>query len=403
MVDPAARPGAPVRKASLSVAGGSGGGEYLAGTLVHIWADPPAPGSVFDRWTGDLEPLIDRYAAHTTLVMPASRVAVSAVFKRAPTCEPATMQLAQLLRGGPVDRIGAGGPSGPAGRAGPGTRTAPIDHGGTGAPGQVAAPGVEVSWCLPARHSGIVLLFHGHEGSGASFFRNTEPWQFARDALAAGFGLVALDSADREHKGWQLSAAGINPDVRNLRAVLEELVRRKLVDRQEPLYALGVAGGARFAALAAPLLRCKAVALFFAPGNLPPNYEVPTIWLMAQNAVNREPRALAEYTRLAQRQVPAQFNINDPSPVYPLRFQRIRGVAPADSNALYRLLKDRGFLDAQDMLKQDPESSGWETTLPPRFARLRGAVREQLDVCFSLPRFYSDFDNRILDFFNEHR
>ncbi len=55
------------------------------------------------------------------------------------------------------------------------------------------------------------------------------------------------------------------------------------------------------------------------------------------------------------------------------------------------------------MLAQDPESSGWETALPQRFVKLRGGIREQLDVCFGLARFYSDFDTRILDFFNEHR
>jgi dienelactone hydrolase len=341
----------------LQVTGGSGSGAYPASALVHIWADPAPEGSVFDRWTGELEPLIDRYAPHTTLVMPASRVAVRAVFKRAATCVPQTETLS----------------------------------------------GVEVTSCLPARHSAVVLLFHGGEGTGVSFFRNTEPRQLVADAAAAGFALIALDSSDREHKTWQIPAQGESPDLRNLRAVLDDFTRQKRIARGEPLYALGVAGGGNFAAHAARRLPCKAAALFFAPGNLPADYAVPTIWLMAQNQINRQPRALAEYTKLVQRQVPAKFDINDASPVYPLRFQRIRGVSPDESRAIHAFLHDQRYLDARDQLAQDPESSGWETALPERFAKLRGAIREQLDVCYGLARFYSDFDNRLLDFFNEHR
>jgi predicted esterase len=349
--------GGPARNLVLTVAGGSGGGEYPAGSVVHIWADPPPAGSVFDRWTGNLEPLIDRYAAHTTLVMPEARMAVRAVFKRAPACAPASEALS----------------------------------------------GVEVTHCVPPGHSGVILLFHGNGGAGVNFFRNAEPLQFVADAAAGGFALLALDSHDRERKAWQIESQGENPDIHNVRAVLDALVQRRLIARGEPLYALGLAGGGNFAARLAQRLPCKAAAIFFAPGNLPPDYAVPTLWLMAQNEVNRQPRALAEYTRLAHRQIPAKFDVNDPSPVYPLRFRRIRGVDADQSQAIYHFLKEKGYLDAKDMLAQDPESSGWETALPERFAKYRGAIREQLDVCFGLPRFFSDFDNRILDFFNEHR
>jgi hypothetical protein len=358
---PAPQPGAAspaaAAKLPLRVAGGSGSGDYPPNTLVHIFADPAPDGSIFDRWTGDLEPLIDRYASHTTLVMPAAKVTLRAAYKRAATCVPETESLS----------------------------------------------GVEVTRCLPNRHSGIILLFHGGEGTGAAFFRNTEPRLFAADAAAAGFGLVALDSADREHKAWQLKLQADNPDLRNVRTVLGAFINRRLVARGEPIYALGVGVGGIFASRAAQRLPCKAVAIFFVPGALPPGYEVPTIWLMSQSDGRREQLALAEYTKLGRAQVPAKLYVNDPSPVYPQRFHRIRGVEPDESREIYAFLKQKGTLDARDMLTQDPESSGWETVLPERFARLRGGIREQLAVSFGLARFYSDFDNRILDFFNEHR
>lgn len=348
---------AAARTFALQVAGGSGAGDYPAHALVHVWADPPPDGSIFDRWTGDLEPLIDRYAAHTTLVMPAAKVTLRAVFKRAATCLPQNETLS----------------------------------------------GIEVTRCFPERHSGVIFLFHGGEGTGASFFFWTEPRQFVADAAAAGFALIAFDSVDREHRTWQLKAQGENPDLQHVRAVLAAFLGRRLIARGEPVYALGAGSGGNFAARVAQSLPCKAAAIFFVPGFLPAGYAVPTIWLMAQNEARGQPQALAAYTRLLHDQVPAKFEINDASPVFPQRFHRIRGVDPEQSRAIYAFLEEKRYLDAGDMLAQDPETSGWETALPERFAKLRGGIREQLDVCFALARFYSDFDTRILDFFNEHR
>jgi hypothetical protein len=388
--DPAARPAF-----KLSVAGGSGSGDFAPHAVVHIWADPPPAGSVFERWAGEVTPLIDRQAAHTTVVMPRTPLAVQALFKPAPACTPVTENL----------------------------------H------------GVEATWCLPAGHKALILAFHGHEGHGAGFFRATEPRIFAGDAAAAGFGLIALDSADRDHKSWNVRAAGraANADLENVRFVLAALARRRAIDSREPLYGLGVAQGGAFAVHAARALQLRAVAVFGSPAGLPPDYATPTIWLTTQTrdqesqggeqgepgdsggqggqrgpgsqgdhgsqggrlgrGGDRTPRALAEYSKLAQRRVPAKLEVNDPSPVYPLRFWRIAGVTAETSGRIHQLLVDRGVLDAHDFLKDDPETSGWEVALPPRLAKIRFALREQLDVCFGVPRFYSDFDHRILDFF----
>jgi hypothetical protein len=369
---PAAKAPAPVQAPGptfkLSVAGGSGGGDFAPNAVVHIWADPPAAGSVFERWTGDVTPLIDRRAAHTTVVMPRTNLALQALFKPAPACTPVTENL----------------------------------H------------GVAATWCLPAGQKALILLFHGHEGNGAGFFRATEPRIFAGDAAAAGFGLIALDSADRDHKMWRVKAPGglgTNADLENVRFVLAELAKRREIDPREPLYGLGVAHGGAFAVHAAHTLQLRAVAVFGAPGALPAQYATPTLWLMTQGTVqgsrqgtaDRTPRALSEYDKLAQRHVPAKLEVNDPSPVYPLRFWRIAGLTAEDSRRIHQLLVDRGYLDAHDMLKEDPETSGWEVALPPRLAKIRAALREQLDVCFAIQRFYSDLDHRILDFFREQR
>lgn len=340
----------------LVVAGGSGSGEHAAGEVVHIWADPAPEGSVFERWSGDVAPLIDRNAAHTTLLMPHGRVEVRALFRQAPGCSP----MSETVHG------------------------------------------VAATWCLPGAPKGLVLLFHSKaEGGGASFFHATESRIFVAEAAAAGFGLLAVDCADRAGKMWQLRGADGGPDVQNVRAVLAELERRHAVAHGEPLFAVGVVHGGGFAVHAARALGLRAVAVFGPPGPLPKDYATPTMWLMSQSGADRSPGALGEYTRLTQAHVPAKFEVVDASPVYPLRFWRIAGMTPDGSRTMHQLLADRGYLDAHDMLKEDPETSGWENGLPPRLVKLRGALREQLDVCFGVQRFYSDLDHRILDFFRQ--
>jgi dienelactone hydrolase len=352
----------PAKPYELTVRGGSGGGGHAANALVHIWANPNPPGAVFDRWTGDVDKVVDRYAAHTILVMPPAKIAITAVFKRAPAWKPSAETL----------------------------------------------DGVHVLSYVPPRHSGAIVLFHGNGGGADAFLNAVEARIFAADAVAAGYGLIALDSADRERKVWNQQPSPDNPDVRRVKAVLAAFVQRRQLKAGEPIYALGVASGGAFAAKAAFLLNFHAAAIYFAPGDTSPGSRVPTIWLMAQNDQlgkanrNGDPRALANFSSLVAKGVAAKFNINDPSPVYPLRFWRIPGLQPADSTAIYQGLHEHGLLDAGGFLRDHPKDSPWRAAIPERFARQAAAIREQLDVCFSAHRFYSDFDNRVIDFFNEH-
>ncbi len=66
---------------TLAVNGGSGSGDYEAGTSVNISANAAPNGQVFDMWTGDIAALTDPSAASTSLTMPSSAVSVSATYK----------------------------------------------------------------------------------------------------------------------------------------------------------------------------------------------------------------------------------------------------------------------------------------------------------------------------------
>jgi hypothetical protein len=68
---------------ALTVTNGTGDGSYIAGTVVHIVADAPGGGSVFDRWTGSAA-IVNIFAASTTIAMPAAPTTVVATYTPPP-------------------------------------------------------------------------------------------------------------------------------------------------------------------------------------------------------------------------------------------------------------------------------------------------------------------------------
>ncbi len=66
---------------TLTVANGTGSGNYPAGTLVAISANEPPEGGAFDQWTGDVSVVADPLSPDTTLTMPSAGVSVAASYK----------------------------------------------------------------------------------------------------------------------------------------------------------------------------------------------------------------------------------------------------------------------------------------------------------------------------------
>jgi hypothetical protein len=66
---------------TLAVTNGTGGGDYLPGTVVSIAANVSAAGQVFDKWTGDTASIANINLPNTTLVMPFAAATVIATYK----------------------------------------------------------------------------------------------------------------------------------------------------------------------------------------------------------------------------------------------------------------------------------------------------------------------------------
>ncbi|SLM28453.1 exported hypothetical protein [Desulfamplus magnetovallimortis] len=74
----------PVEKYPLSVHGGTGDGEYKAGRVISIAADPAPDGKIFDKWSGQTSNVENVNLSNTVITMPSSIVDITAVYKAEP-------------------------------------------------------------------------------------------------------------------------------------------------------------------------------------------------------------------------------------------------------------------------------------------------------------------------------
>ncbi len=356
---------------ALTVNNGSLGRQTTPGATNHVWADPPPPNTVFDRWVGDANVLADPSAWHTTAVTPATSAVITATYKSAPAWSPTTY----ILNGRAATDPNA----------------------------------IKLLYYFPPNPVGVIFRFHGSGGSADSLFAKVEDFTFARDAVAAGYAIVALDSTDRVNKQWDAAGTAANVDVVNVQAAIDYFIGLGLMTANTPKFSTGMSNGGGFAPKPAYFLGFRACGIFCSSGQPAQIFTVttvPTIWSLARNDDLYDhttflPNATANLASLnAQRpSVTGEIRENLPSPVYPRRFLRIPGLTAANSQTIYDSLRTGGFFDAQDFLLADPATSGWFASLPAGFAPFQGDILSQLNCCYSAHQFYSDFDNKVLQFF----
>ncbi len=356
---------------ALTVNNGSLGLQTTPGATNHIWADAPPANTVFDRWVGDTSVLADPLAWHTTAVTPAAAAVITATYKSAPAWSPSTYILNGLASTNPN--------------------------------------AVKLSYYFPPNPVGVIFRFHGSGGSADSLFNKVEDFTFARDAVAAGYAIVSLDSTDRVNKQWDSAGTAANVDVVNVQAAINYFIGLGLMTTDTPKFSTGMSDGGGFAPKPAYYLGFRACSLFCSSGQPAQIFTlttVPTIWSLARNDdlfdhTTFLQNATANLASLnAQRpSVTGELRENLPSPVYPRRFLRIPGLTAANSQAIYGNLKSGGFLDAEDFLVANPATSGWASSLPAGLASFQGDILSQLNCCYSAHQFYSDFNDKVLQFF----
>ncbi|MBI4622205.1 MAG: hypothetical protein HY736_03155 [Verrucomicrobia bacterium] len=374
---------------AVTVNGGSGGGTYSGGTHVDLFADAPPAGSVFDQWVGDTAALgTGVFAArlpHVVLTVPATPVTLTATYKAAPAWTPAAAPDLNPQRQ-------------------------------TDASGRTVNVSARLLFHIPAAARGLVFLLHDTGGSADEWFGSPEQLLLARDLVAAGYGVAALSSFNRTAGAWAAQATlALNPDALNLVAALDRFARDGAFAPGNPVFLLGMAGGADAAVRFAPLLAAarpapalKGLVFYCAAGSelLAATSGIPEFFALAGNdtalGAAGAASARANAQLLAGRGIAAAVVSTTTSPVPAGRFRVLAvsepGLTAADTTAIWTALKNAGLFDANNYLKSIPKLSALKAAIPSAYQGRAPDIAAQLALAYGAPALFSEADARVIDF-----
>lgn len=357
--------------ASLTVQQSSASRNPTSGAIAHVWANPNTATTVFSGWSGDTQYLLDPAAWHTTLIMPAAGVNLRATYRTVPAWTPVVATFNNI----------------------------------------------SVTYYIPPNPIGLIFLFHGTGGTGASQFTGTDYLALDREAVAAGFGVAAFDSLDRTttvtgsaNPGqWNIAIAGAaNPDIVRLNGILQAMRSQGLISAQLPLLAFGHSNGGSFAHFSTTGVPWAAVSSSCASATaaVASVYVGPAYWQLARNddhplvGAKGNSDALAVYQSHANRFHPGRLVTLEPQPLYPARFARAPGFTLADSQEIFDIFRTKGWLDANDMLIQNPSTLPWPAAVPARFSATQQlSIDNQLKVTYTTHQYSDEGTNITLDVF----
>jgi uncharacterized protein (TIGR03437 family) len=350
---------------SITVEQGYVSRHRTTGAVAHLWAQPNTATRLFRGWAGDVQHLADPAAPYTTFVVPATDVRLQAQYTTVAAWTPTTATLG----------------------------------------------GIPVTYHVPANAVGLVFLFHGTGGSGATQFTASEFASFTRDLVAAGFGVAAFDCLNRQTVQWDTTTAGTtNPDVVRLNAVINAMRTQGLISQQLPLLAFGQSNGGQFSHFSAQVVPWAAVSISCVQGSAPAStsYRGPVVWWMGRNDDHPQVGAagvatsLARYEAHVNRGITGRHMISGPMPLYPERIARSVVLTMADANEVYNIFKANNWLDANDFLTRNPNdtSFNWRAAMPARLTegQLLG-VQGQLEGTYAGHEFMNFTPHITIDVF----
>jgi CubicO group peptidase (beta-lactamase class C family) len=346
------------RAPRIAVQAGHGSGNPVAGATIDVYAEAPGE-RIFAGWRGDAPVLADPRAWHAPFSAPGRALSLGAEFILAPAIAPETLTI----------------------------------------------NGARYRQQMPQNPRAVVFAFHGSGGSGDLPFTRVEALISTRLWLAAGFGVIGLDSVDRVNRQWNPQYALANPDVVNVTGILERLRAEGRIGTGTPIFCEGTSNGGGFCSRISALLGFAGQSLMIADGieAIMAQTTVPTIWTLGRNDPTLAPgyleRSQASFDGLQARGIAAERHVIEPSTVYPERFTRIPGISLSDSRALVDGLRSGGFLDASGYVIRDPRGNALTTLLPAALRPLQGEIVGQMENAAGAHQYFSDAAHRVVHFF----
>jgi hypothetical protein len=370
---------------TLTINNGYGSGTFAAGDTVNIWAKEIPANNVFDKWSGPVALLRDSAEWHTTLIMPASNVTLTANFS---AYIPFSMPVEQIRGKNNLKNVYS---------------------------------------YFPTPMKGVIFCFHGTGGAASNWVTPSSEYKlFINDAVKDSFGVIITEAeeitlnTDMNGDGklrwatYPLDTSNI--DIANLAIITDTFIRRGKMTATTPKYGIGMSNGGFFAPSIAMTLGYTAIAPYCSQGAaLQYNtITIPTSWSMAKYDNNDQvghtgdSLAFQYHLLLDQRGICNRYNLQDHSPCYPQRFMRIPLVTQTVSTNIFNELKNNNLMDAKNYflypsdtfaarITASPSSYPYISALP---AGAVVAISTQIDLCYSAHKFFSDYNKRTLYFFD---
>jgi len=368
---------------TLTVVDGFGSGTYAVGTSVDVFTNPAASGAAFSFWTGNTSNMVDASSYHTTVTAPAgSSITVTANYTLGvPVVTPTVAMVPGTDTGTTANRV-----------------TTP----------SVPASPISIGYEIPPSHpAGIIFEFHGSTGSYADWFVQTDNVAFAAEALAAGYGIIAVNSAATGYWDYKTTYPN-NLDFQNVQATITYLTGLGVMSSADKIYGIGVSDGGYFESAVSRVLGFRASALNIS-GGLSPYFDpsvniptvggishtlTPTIFEMEQQDGTSGVIASGPYpavigigpsgieqgycdaTELQALTNPApacntsvtpnpylvsvpgiEFYMNPPSPAYPGRMAQVAGVSTSTAQVIDAWMQTQGCINANGKILADPYQS----------------------------------------------
>lgn len=266
---------------------------------------------------------------------------------------------------------------------------------------------LETYYQAPKTPIGVVYFFHGSGGSAVSFSQQVEGIYFASSALARGYYVVFLESANRQNKSWDPSGAlSANKDLLHIQNV-RNFLRNSIPNFSKlPEYAVGMSNGGGFAPFASYYFQFHAVAVYCASGYTTlfeqADYKIPVFYVAAENdSLVSNSATQANANLLKSKNIPVQYEINYEDALKADRFTRISGISLAQSNKIFSNLISSGYINSSGQFLKSPASVSMDE-MGIEFYLVAPAIKDQLLAVYAEHQFTSEFSTQTLDFFSKY-
>ncbi|KAK9750223.1 hypothetical protein RND81_02G180900 [Saponaria officinalis] len=274
--------------------------------------------------------------------------------------------------------------------------------------------GREIIWQIPTNTSAVLFIAHGCRGTALNFWDKgstcskcvglPEEKRIVQYALSHNFGVLVITSSDT---CW---SAG-NEILWVAKIIKWWVAKNDLVN--VPLFGLGASAGGYFLSRLATNVRFRGIVLMISSGLfdkmiIPDDYP-PTLFVhMPKDA--RRARKVAKHIELLRRKGIEGKEIKCMEfPLTPNSLaDRVSGLDQPTSTKLFKLFRDKTFIDERGFMREDGRVTPWKEALKqskillPYDSKLMHHIEEELNLAYGYHEMTSLQSDQIFEWLKSH-